>query len=194
MQPMDDKDPSCKHLDRMVQEGDKDDAVYEALARCMAEDLRRFALARCGNARDDVEDITQDALLAARRYLDDFRGDASLRTWLFRLVISACSHRRRGRKNDPGLHRELEDAEPLPGAPDPETSAIMTERLDALRTAIEALRPEDRLLLDQVEWQGQSLAQVAQAHDLSVAAVKSRMFRIRQQLKEQVQARFGDPI
>jgi RNA polymerase sigma-70 factor (ECF subfamily) len=191
----------CENLDQKVLEGEVDESLMEAVARCLSDDVRRFALARCGEARSDVEDITQDAMLAAQRYLSSFRGDASLRTWLYKLVLSACSRRRRGRKNDPHLHRSLEDAtlpssggwsSPMEGDPsDPEVVLLISERLKALEQAMEELRDADREMLAAAEWEGLSLEQLAQRTGLTVSAVKSRLFRIRRQLKETVTARFG---
>ncbi len=185
----------CDNLDQRIREGNLDQSLFSAIAHCMGDDVRRFAAARCGDVGGDVEDISQDALLAAQRYLGGFRGDASLRTWLYRLVISACSRRRRGRKNDPNLHRSLDVAENMAddgGALDPEVEVMMAEKLEALEQAIAELRPQDRELLAAVEWEGLSLAEVGERHDLSVSAMKSRMFRIRQQLKEKVQGRFAE--
>ncbi len=184
----------CDDLDRLAREGELGSEMFAALAECMADDVRRFAQARCGNIKGDVDDISQDALLAAQRYLSSFRGEASLRTWLYRLVLSACSRHRRGRKNDPKLHASFDES-PLkeaPGEADPEVSVMMEEKLAALQRAIERLRDKDRQMLQAVEWQGQSLAEVAESFDLSVSAVKSRMFRIRQQLRENLMAKFED--
>lgn len=185
----------CDDLDQMLADGASGAHFFNTLVECLADDVRRFAMARCGDSRGDVEDISQDALLAARRYLEGFRGEASLRTWMYRLVLSACSRHRRGRKNDPNLHRVLDD-EPedptLPEAADPEVSLLMRERLGALEEALKTLRPEDRDMLAAVEWDGQSLAEVAARYNLTVSAVKSRMFRIRRQLREQLMTHFGE--
>jgi RNA polymerase sigma-70 factor (ECF subfamily) len=184
--------PGCENLDTQILQGDLDESLMDAIAKCLGEDVMRFARAKCGDGRGDVEDITQDALLAAQRYLKSFRGDASLRTWLYKLVTSACSHRRRGRKNDPGLHRPLEETMPLGAekAADPELNLLVTERLDALKQAMEQLRPEDHELLASVEWEGMSLAQLSERTGHSVSALKSRLFRIRRQLRELVLAQF----
>lgn len=189
----------CDNLDQRIRDGELDEGLFEAVAECLGADVQRFARSRCGDLGGDAEDITQDAMLAAQRYLSSFRGDASLRTWLYRLVISACSRRRRGRKNDPSLHRSMdadnapEVATPPAEAADPEVQLMMGEKLDALRAAIDGLRDTDRELLSLVEWQGLSLAEVGQRKEISVSAVKSRMFRIRQQLRERVLARFDEP-
>ena len=185
----------CDNLDQRIREGERGEDFFEAVAHCLGEEVRRFAASRCGDVGGDVDDISQDAMVAAQRYLGSFRGDASLRTWLYRLVLSACSRRRRGRKNDPNLHRPVEHAEQLPlgeeqGTPDPEVELMMAERLKALEGAIAQLRTHDRELLAAVEWEGLSLAEAGERQGLTVSAVKSRMFRIRQQLRERVQATF----
>ena len=187
---MTDKD-RCDNLDQRLLEQADPTALMETIATCLGEEIRRFAQSRCGRSRGDLDDISQDVLLAAQRYLSTFRGEASLRTWLGHLVVSACSRHRRGRKNDPALHRPLDDAEPTPDSSNPEAALMITERLSALQEAIGELREEDRQLLAEVEWQGGSLEDVGQRHGLTVPAMKSRMFRIRRQLKERVQQRFA---
>ncbi len=183
------KSKECDNLDQMVQEGTDEGELMEAVAGCLGDEVRRFAETRCGSRRGDVEDISQDAMLAAQRYLSSFRGEASLRTWLYRLVLSACSRRRRGRKNDPNLHRPMEDNSAADPA-NPEVVLLISERLSALDQAMEALRPQDRQLLASVEWEGKSLQQAADEHELTLSAVKSRLFRIRKQLKELVTEKF----
>lgn len=188
----------CDNLDQRIREEDVDAGLMEAVAHCLGDEVRRFAMARCGDVRGDVDDIAQDAMLAAQRYLDGFRGDASLRTWMYRLVLSACSRHRRGRKNDPNLHRSLDDAGPAveeadSRPEDPEVATMMKQRLGALEAAIAQLRPQDKELLAAVEWQGKSLAEVGEMYDLSVSAVKSRMFRIRQQLRDHVTTELSEP-
>lgn len=185
------KEAACENLDQKILTGEVDESLMEAVARCLGEDVMRFAMARCGDSRADVEDISQDAMLAAQRYLGAFRGEASLRTWLYKLVLSACSRRRRGRKNDPNLHRSIEDTAPAADAADPEVVLLISERLSALEQAMEELRPTDREMLAAAEWEGMSLERIAEQHGLTVSAVKSRLFRIRRQLKETVAERFG---
>jgi RNA polymerase sigma-70 factor (ECF subfamily) len=181
----------CENLDQRFLEGADETELLESVAHCLGEEIKRFAIARCGSSRGDVEDISQDVLLAARLYLKSFRGEASLRTWLYRLVLSACSRRRRGRKNDPSLHAPLEDTEPTPDVADPEMVLMIGERLAALRQAMDGLRPEDRAMLAAVEWEGRSLQQVGEGLGLSVPAMKSRLFRIRRQLREKLAPQLG---
>lgn len=185
---------NCENLDQQFLDGKSASALMDAVASCLGDELRRFAQARCGS-RGDAEDISQDALLAAHRYLTGFRGEAALKTWLYRLVVSACSRRRRGRKNDPRLHRPIDEAGSLSAERvDPEVELMLGERLGALEEAMAELRPDDRELLSETEWQGLSLKEVARRHKLTIPAVKSRMFRIRKQLKELVSSKFETAI
>jgi RNA polymerase sigma-70 factor (ECF subfamily) len=187
-------DRRCDNLEQELLQGREPSALMEAVAACLGEEIRRFAEARCGSRRGDLEDISQDVLLAAHRYLGSFRGEASLRSWLFRLVLSACSRRRRGRKNDPALHRPLEEEGGEAGASEvanPEMVLMISERLSALQAAMAELRSEDQELLREVEWEGSSLEEVGRRHGLTVPAMKSRMFRIRRQLKHLVSRKFA---
>jgi len=185
---------TCDNLDAAILEGRDPSSLMEAVATCLGDEIRRFAEARCGSRRGDLDDISQDVLLAAQRYLGSFRGEASLRTWLYRLVLSACSRRRRGRKNDPALHRPIDDtgAVETPNAADPEMELMISERLSALQAALRDLRAEDQELLRAVEWEGLSLDEAGRRHGLTVPAMKSRMFRIRRQLKELMSSKFAE--
>jgi RNA polymerase sigma-70 factor, ECF subfamily len=188
----------CENLDAAIREGGDPSALMASIAACLGGEIRRFAETRCGRRRGDLEDISQDVLLAAQRYLSTFRGEASLRTWLYRLVLSACSRRRRGRKNDPSLHRSIDDDAAgvleSPQGADPEVMAMVSERLAALDSAMRELREEDRELLRAVEWEGLGLEEVGRRHGLTVPAMKSRMFRIRRQLKELMNRTFDSEV
>ncbi|MHB8331490.1 MAG: RNA polymerase sigma factor, partial [Candidatus Dormibacteria bacterium] len=57
-------------------------------------DIHRLARQLCGH-REDAEDVAQSTLLKASLHLDDFRGEASLRTWLHRIATNECRQLRR---------------------------------------------------------------------------------------------------
>jgi len=64
--------------------------------------------------------------------------------------------------------------------------AVDTEELDALRHALGQLRPQDRALLALVQ-EGRSHAEIADALTITVAAVKARLHRAREQLRQYYQ-------
>jgi len=175
------KKKDCSNLDQQLRDGDDEQELLAMMATCLGEEIRRYAQAKCGGTRGDLDDITQDAMLAANKYLKSFRGDASLRTWLYQLVISACSHRRRGQKNN----------QPIAHTANPELELLLNERLSILEAALADLKPQDRALLAAVEWEDKSLKQVAEQNGLTISAIKSRLFRIRQQLRETISERVG---
>lgn len=188
------KKKDCSNLDQQLRDGDDEQELLAMMATCLGEEIRRYAQAKCGGTRGDLDDITQDAMLAANKYLKSFRGDASLRTWLYQLVISACSHRRRGQKNNPQLHHSLDSFDavpPIAHTANPELELLLNERLSILEAALADLKPQDRALLAAVEWEDKSLKQVAEQNGLTISAIKSRLFRIRQQLRETISERVG---
>src|SRR2546430_10677427 len=73
------------YLVRRAQDGYLD--AYEVLVERYASRTYRVALRLLGN-REDAEDVTQDALLAAWQALPGFRAEASFSTWLYRIVTT----------------------------------------------------------------------------------------------------------
>ncbi len=153
--------------------------------------LSRFARRLVG---DEAEDALQEALLSLWRSAGGWRGEASVRTWLFQVVAHAC-HRRLRRA--PEAWAEVEEgraAEVASGAPAPDAVASAREVGRALEGALARLPPEARevlLLRDVEELPGEEVAAVL---GLGLAAMKSRLHRARLALKEQVEAILGRPI
>jgi RNA polymerase sigma-70 factor (ECF subfamily) len=78
--------------------------MVSALSHCLPS-LYRYAYRLLGN-QTDAEDAVQDALLAAYKHLNQFRGDAQLSTWLTTIVIN-CS-RMHLRKRSRYIHVSLD--------------------------------------------------------------------------------------
>jgi RNA polymerase sigma-70 factor (ECF subfamily) len=66
-----------------------------------------FGVKMCGDA-EDAKDIAQDTLLTMARTVRDFRGDASLSTWLYTVARSFCIKKRRRTKGAPAFHEPLD--------------------------------------------------------------------------------------
>ena len=128
---------------------------------------------------DSIEDIAQLIFIKMVRAIDRLQAPAQFESWLFRLARNTCIDHLRRQK----LRRIF-----LPFAPEhenvPEPSgAVGSEELDALRHALEQLRPQDRALLALVQ-EGRSHAEIAVTLRSSVAAVKARLHRAREHLRE----------
>jgi RNA polymerase sigma-70 factor, ECF subfamily len=156
-----------------------DPALLADLFTCFQTDLVGFLRRRCGNA-DDADDALQDSFVAASRYLSGYRGETPLKNWLYRLASSACTRKRRGRKNDRKLHMEYQDEAPQAVAKLGQAVESMLEaRLSPLKTALAALSSIDRAVLMMRDGEQMRAREVAQALSITEAAVKSRLHRAR---------------
>lgn len=155
--------------------------------------IYRFASRMCRNA-EDARDVLQDTFLAAFRAIGDFRGEAKVSTWLFRIAANACRKMRRRGKFEPERQLSLDEFLPDRGAhaapedppPDPETVAMTAELRQALETGVAALPPSYRIVLVLRDIEGFSAEEVAEILELSVPAVKSRLHRARLFLRQQL--------
>ncbi|MCG5431973.1 sigma-70 family RNA polymerase sigma factor [Mycobacterium sp. MYCO198283] len=170
-----------------------------------AEAHRRELLAHCyrlTGSLHDAEDLVQETLLRAWKGHGTFRGQSSLRTWLYRIATNTCLTALESRQRRPlpsGLgapssdpHDELAQnaevpwLEPLPDdALDPSTIVGSRESVRlAFVAALQHLSPRQRAVLvlrDVLQWKA---AEVAEALGTSTAAVNSLLQRARAQLDE----------
>ncbi|MEO7189888.1 MAG: RNA polymerase sigma factor [Vicinamibacterales bacterium] len=147
---------------------------FSELMEAYASPIRRLCAAYAESTADR-EDLFQDIFLAVWRALPDFRGDASVRTWLYRIahnvaLTSRARHRRRQSRESP-----LEDEDAAAG---PE----MGLRRLALKRAIAAMTPGDRTLT--LLWlEGLSAIEIEEVTGVKSATVAVRLSRIRKHLQ-----------
>jgi len=141
---------------------------------------------------EEAADALQDALIAAFRRADSYRGDAAVTTWLHRVVVNACLDRLRRRKvrsADP-LPDDLDDRSTRTGdavgssdpVPDPADLAVDAERRRAVLAALATLPLDQRAALVLVDMEGFSVAEAAAVLDCAPGTVKSRCSRGRARL------------
>lgn len=134
----------------------------------------------------------QQTLLSLASHVGEFRGEAKLTSWLFSVARSHCvKQRTRGAAALPieqldGLRLEPETAER--DAPDESASREQLER--ALQLAIFTLDLPQREVLVLRDVEGLSAPEVAEVLGLSVDAVKSRLHRARQALRDKLEPWF----
>ena len=151
------------------------------------------ALARLAGAyaasRQDREDLVQEIAIALWRALPAYRGDASRRTWLYRIahnVAISASVKRRHRERREGAHDNLpEVASAAAGA---EQDLLAEEMREALLAAIRALPAADRQITV-LHLEGLGGAEIASVTGIHEGAVATRLTRIRQKLRQAVRAR-----
>jgi RNA polymerase sigma-70 factor, ECF subfamily len=153
----------------------------EAFAELVERTHRQaFTLAyRLVGDRHEAEDVTQEAYLRVHRSLRTFRGESSVRTWLYRIVANtAMSHlRRRGRFGDLGDETDL-----VTGVPEPAPEGAVIER-DELRRALASLPDAQRIVVVMKDAYGFSCREIAEEMNVSEGAVKVRLHRARKRLK-----------
>jgi RNA polymerase sigma-70 factor (ECF subfamily) len=181
-----DHEPDDRGLVAAHLAGDPD--AFGALFARHRDRLWAVALRTTGDP-EEAADALQDALVAAFRRLDSYRGDAAVTTWLHRIVVNACLDRMRRRK--------VRRADPLPddldehadrGSPatastlDPADVATDHERRDLVLAALATLPAEQRAALVLVDMEGYSVEETAAILDCAPGTVKSRCARGRARL------------
>lgn len=149
-----------------------DPHAFGVLAERHFDRLWGVALRTLGHP-DDAADAVQEALVAALRRADSYRGEASVSTWLCRIVVNGCIDRL----------RRARPTVPLPdhAQPRPDPAGAVTTRL-AVDAALLTLPPEQRVAIVLVDVQGWPVAEVAQLLEVPVGTVKSRCARGRSRL------------
>lgn len=170
----------------------RDPAAVRLMTERNNQRLFRAAWSILGN-RAEAEDAVQTGYLRAFEAIGRFRGDASLSTWLTRIVINEAlgrerAARRRKARLDANSILDLEEyreklmAGSREGGPD---GALALKQLRATLEAAIATLPRDfRTVFMMRDVEGLSVEEVAQALDLLPATVKTRLLRARRRLRE----------
>jgi len=142
-------------------------------------------------SRDEAYDLSQEVFLRVFRTLDRFRADASLKTWIYRIAINQASNRRRFWSRRHRIGQVSLDAHvEVHGEPTEATDASSPHRILAskelaarLAVALDALPFDQRTVIILREVEGLSYDEIAEALDIAVGTVKSRLTRARQALR-----------
>lgn len=157
--------------------------------------LWAVALRTCGDP-EEAADALQDALVAAFRRAESYRGDAAVTTWLHRIVVNACLDRLRRRRvrlaeplpeDDPdhrhhGTGSAAARTEPGPEVRDPADLTVEHERRSAVLLALASLPMEQRAALVLVDMEGYAVEEAAAILECAPGTVKSRCSRGRAKL------------
>src|ERR1700753_2712570 len=191
---MDESDLRAQSSSPRVSESDAELAErFEREALVLLDPLYRRALALTGD-RLEAEDLLQEAMVNAYREFGSFPEGASLRTWLYRALISAYVRRSRGRHRWPAecpstntmtIDWQLATAAARSSSG---LSLSQAETLEALPIAVitealQTLERDTRMAMYYADAEGLSYREIAHITDRSVSAVKSLLRRGRQQLR-----------
>jgi len=174
-------------FDRLVQERSGD--VYALLYR-LTDDP------------EEARDLTQETFLRAFQHIGRFRGEADLKTWIYRIAVNQARNRwrwwRRRRRDvtvsldttddrtDEPLAMRLRDTE----SADPLQETLAREREQTLLTALRALSRSYRETVILRDIEGLSYEEIAATLEISIGTVKSRLARGREELRKRLGSSF----
>lgn len=162
-----------------------DVGTFSALVREHTPGLYGFLFNRLGNSQL-VADLTQETFLRAWRSIASFRGDCSLRSWLFRIALNlSITEISRQRRQVPWIE-ELDHDDPSV-SPVEERLESDAERRD-LQAAVAALPADDRELLKLLYQDRLSYPEISELMNMPLGTVKVRLYRVRKRLRQQLEA------
>jgi RNA polymerase sigma-70 factor, ECF subfamily len=191
---------SDREIDRQLvaraQRGDK--RAFELLVEKYQRKLARL-LSRFIRDPAEVEDVTQEAFIKAYRALPAFRGDSAFYTWLYRIGINTAKNylMAMGRRAPTSTEVEAEEAEgfdegeQLRDINTPESVLLSNEIAATVNATIEQLPEELRTAIQMREIEGMSYEDIAKAMNCPIGTVRSRIFRAREAIAEQLRPLLG---
>ncbi len=174
-----------------------DIGAFEELVKRYDRNVFRIAQHITQN-REDAEDVVQEAFLKAYGNLGQFQGQSKFYTWLVRIAVNEAlmKLRRRRPERTVSLDQDVEtDEDSIPRevadwSPNPEQQYSQAELRDILTKTIQGLPASFRTVFVLRDVEGLSTEETADALDLSIPAVKSRLLRARLQLRERLNRYF----
>jgi RNA polymerase sigma-70 factor, ECF subfamily len=154
------------------------------------EDRIRGAAFRFLGSEEEARDVAQEAFLKAYRAIGGFKREARFSSWLYQIATNLCRDHLRRRKTRATVSLEaLEEAGPVMVETRPGAHERLLERdlAHAVRRAIHALPEEQREVVILKEYQELTFLEIAQALDVPVSTVKTRLYRGLGQLRLQLE-------
>lgn len=146
------------------------------------------AIAHVAGSTEDARDVVQDALVQAFVKLETFQRCSAFYTWLFRIAFNtAISHRRR-RKPTSSIEeaRDGRGEEPIDDGAPPDARLERQEQAAIVQAALANLSEEHRTILVLREMDGCCYETIAEMLALPLGTVRSRLFRARIEMREQL--------
>jgi RNA polymerase sigma-70 factor (ECF subfamily) len=177
-----------------------DEEAYEQLIERFQSPVYNLAY-RLLNDQADASDVAQEVFLKIFRNVGSFRGDSSLRTWVYRIAVNESHNRRRWlfrhRRGETGIEENFEDSEtrakPLMDSGETPFDFTMNREARALlEEALAAVSPVFRTALVLREIEDMSYEEIADILEVSIGTVKSRIVRGREALRRNLATRL-DP-
>jgi RNA polymerase sigma-70 factor, ECF subfamily len=172
-------------------------AAFDKIVRRYDNKMLRIAQSVTHN-REDAEDAVQEAFFKAYQKLDQFQENAKFSTWMTRIVLNEAlaKLRRQRRAREESLDSNFPTAsnvlpsDPVDLSPNPQELCGAVEFREILIKSLASLQPELQVVFVLRDIEELSTCETCEALSLSAAAVKSRLFRARFQLRERLTGYF----
>jgi RNA polymerase sigma-70 factor (ECF subfamily) len=159
-----------------------DQRAFGLLVQAYQKPVFNLTYRMLGNPQE-AEDAAQETFLRAYSSLHQYQPEHKFSTWLFAIANHHCIDRLRKRR---AVYVSIDDnpvLENMTGdSPLPERQALLGEQSVEMQRLLHQLEPEYRLPLVLRYWEDYSYEEIAATMEITVAAVKSRLFRARQQI------------
>lgn len=170
-----------------VQEGDQ--MAFRLLVNKHQRKVRNLVYLTVGKQYAHwVDDIAQEVFIKVYQNLNQFDGRAKFTTWLYRITVNHCTDELRKKK----VKRFFKWYEPEASQMNIEDKLEQSETAALVRQAIGALPVKFRLPLILKDIEGYEYQEVAQMLDCKMGTVKSRLYRGRKLLKEELEPLKGE--
>ncbi|MFY9222576.1 MAG: sigma-70 family RNA polymerase sigma factor [Blastocatellia bacterium] len=167
--------------------------AFEELVNKYNTSVYNLAL-RLSNDREDARDAAQDTFLKVYNNIGRFRGDAQLRTWIYRITVNQVANqqrwwRRRRREKTVSLDISSPEETPLSErlaatGQSPEQRTLAAEQRKMIVAALEKLKFDFRVAVILRDIEGLSYEEISETLEVSVGTIKSRIARGREELRE----------
>ncbi len=177
-----------------------EESAYETLIARFQKPVYNLAW-RLLNDPADANDVVQEVFLKIFRSVNTFRGDSSLRTWVYRIAVNESHNRRRWlfrhKRGETGLEDGFDDGDThekplMDSGQSPFDFTMNREAQVLMEEALAAINPVFRASLVLREIEDMSYEEIAEILEVSIGTVKSRIMRGREALKRQLAQRL-DP-
>ena len=179
-----------RELVQRVQDGDS--AAFDLLVRKYQHRIVAL-IGRYVADWSECQDVAQEAFLRAYRAMGSFRGDAQFYTWLHRIAVNtAKNHLVASNRRPPTGDIDVADAEQFDSGirlrdnDTPERELMRQQMEQTVMRAVEALPEELRVAITLREVEGMSYEEIAEKMDCPIGTVRSRIFRARDAIDQQL--------
>ncbi|MBV8881183.1 MAG: sigma-70 family RNA polymerase sigma factor [Planctomycetaceae bacterium] len=159
-----------------------DERCFEELVKKHTRGVLNLVYRYLGDA-SRAEDVSQDIFVKVYRARMKYEPKAKFSTWLYRIAVNHCLNEIRSRKSQPSLGTPINDMIEEPEGENPDARLTRTELQGAVKAAIDALPENQRMAVILSRYEDMSYDEIAETMGMSLEAVKSVLFRAKENLK-----------